>query len=48
MLGFGKWFVIFLFLSLAIGYGTKNWIVAGQVMFGFVVAKVIWSFLVDR
>jgi hypothetical protein len=44
MLGFGKWFVIFIFLSLAVGYGTKNWIIAGQMMIAFIVIKVIWRF----
>lgn len=48
MLGLAKWFVIFLFFSLVIGYGTENWLVAGQIMLGFVVVKVIWKFLVDR
>ncbi len=44
MLGFDKWFVIFLFLSLAVWYGTKNWIIAGQIMIAFVVVKGIWRF----
>ncbi len=45
MLGLGKGFVIFIFLSLAIGYGTQNWIVAGQLMIAFVVVKIGWRFL---
>ncbi len=48
MLGFGKWFVIFLILSLAVGYGTKNWIFAGQIILSFVIVKIVWKFLVDR
>lgn len=44
MLGFGKWFVIFLFLSLAVGYGTENWLIAGQMMIGFIVIKIVWRF----
>jgi len=44
MLGFAKWFVIFLFLSLAVGYGTKNWYAAGQIMIGFIAIKIMWRF----
>lgn len=46
MLGFNKWFVIFLLLSLAIGYGTKNWIVGGQVMLTYIVVRIVWRFFV--
>lgn len=48
MLGFNKWFVIFLFLSLAVWYGTGNWIMASQMMLGFIVVRVIWSFLTKK
>jgi len=42
MFGFSKWFVIFIFLSLIVGYGTKNWIVAGQIMIAFGVIMFFW------
>ena len=44
MLGFSKWFVIFLFLSLAVWYGTKNVIVAFQIMIAYVVIRIAWRF----
>lgn len=46
MLGLNKWFVIFLVFSLTIGYGMKNWIVAGQLILAFIVGRVVWKFLV--
>lgn len=48
MLGFAKWFVIFLLLSLAVGYGTKNWIMAGQIILAYIVVKIVWKFFVDK
>ena len=44
MLGFNKWFVIFLFLSLAVWYGTGNLIVSIQIMAAYIVIRVIWRF----
>lgn len=48
MLGLSKDFVIFLFLSLAIGYGTSNWIVGVQIMVGYVVVKIVWRFFTGK
>lgn len=48
MLGFGKWFVIFLFLSLIIWYGTGNVTIALQVMLTYAVLKVLWKFFTDQ
>lgn len=44
MLGLNKWFVIFLFLSLIVGYGTENWFVAGQLMLSYIVVAIVWRF----
>lgn len=48
MLGFSKWFVVFLFLSAAVWYGTGNWMVASQIMIGFIVIKVVWKFFTNE
>ncbi len=45
MLGMNKWFVAFLLLSIAIGYGTKNWMNGAVVLAWFVLIRIIWKFL---
>ncbi len=48
MLGFGKWFVIFLILGWAIWYGTGNTTLALQVVLAFIVVKIGWKFLTGK
>jgi len=45
MLGFSKDFVLFIVLSLLIGYATKNW-VNGAVFLGlYIGVKIVWKIL---
>lgn len=48
MLGFGKWFVIFIFISFAVWYGTKNIAFASQIMLTFIVIKIVWMFFTGK
>jgi len=48
MFGLSKWFVIFLFLSLAVWYQTGNKLVALQIMLGFAVVKIIWVVMTKK
>ena len=44
MLGFNKWFVIFLFLSLIIWYGTGNVTISIQLLIGYIIVRIVWRF----
>jgi len=45
MLGFSKLFVIFIFVAIVIGYGTKSW-VNGLVLIGiFAIIRIVWKLL---
>jgi len=45
VLGFGKGFVIFLFISAIVGYGTKSWENFFVMIGSFIVIKLIWKLL---
>jgi hypothetical protein len=40
-----KSFIIFLFLSLIIGYATKNWVNALVIMGVYAGAKILWNII---
>ena len=44
MLGLGKLFVIFLFLSIAISYGLKDPWIGVKIMGGFAITRIVWKF----
>jgi hypothetical protein len=45
MLGFSKDFVLFIVISILIGYATENW-VNGAVFLGlYAIVKIIWKIL---
>jgi len=44
MLGFGKMFIIFLFLSAAIAYGMRDPWVGVKIMGAFIVIRILWRF----
>jgi len=41
--GFAKIFVIFLFISVAVGIGTHSWENALSIIGAFIVIRVIWK-----
>jgi hypothetical protein len=45
MFGFGKGFVIFLFISILIGAGTKSWENFFVLILSFISVKIIWKLL---
>ena len=45
MLGMSKIFVIFIFISAIIGYGTKSWTNFFIVLGSFALVRLIWKLL---
>jgi hypothetical protein len=45
MFGFSKLFVIFIFIAIAVGYGTKNWYNTWIVLGVFALGRIIWKLL---
>jgi hypothetical protein len=45
MFGFSKLFVIFIFIAIAVGYGTENWYNAWIVLGVFALVRIIWKLL---
>jgi len=45
MLGFAKSFVIFIFIAIAVGYGTHNWYNSLIILGAFAVVRMIWKLL---
>ncbi len=45
MLGLSKSFVIFIFISIIIGYGTRSWKIGLVMISTFIVIKITWRFL---
>lgn len=43
--GFSKAFVIFLFLAIAVAYGTRNWYNGFVILAVFAIIKIIWNIL---
>ena len=46
-LGLSKDFVIFLFLSLALAYGSGNWKNGVTMMSVYIICKIIWKILTE-
>lgn len=44
-LGFSKAFIIILFIAVAVGYGSKNWINALVIIGVFAILKIIYNVL---
>ena len=44
-LGLSVGFVIFIFLSIALGYATKNWVTGLVLMLMYIVVVLVWRFL---
>jgi len=45
MFGFAKIFVVFIFIAVAVGYGTKSWINFFVILGAFALVRFIWKLL---
>lgn len=45
MLGLSKSFVIFLFLSIVVAIGSKQWKYGAALLGVYFIVKIIWNFL---